>query len=116
MEDTEEIENKKPVPKSDLAGGWGILLLEVAWIFFVHNFYPVFCMRFFGDGPDSFMYTMANFYIYLGLILLPPTLLNTLRFIFQRKKQQLIGRYITAQVVVLIVFAAIIWGSFSWDF
>lgn len=102
--------------KEDYAGGWGILLLEVFWIFVVHHLYPVFSIRVWGLEKDSFTFTQANFYIYLALIVLPPTFLNVFKFIKQRKKQQPIGRYITAQVVVLIVFTAIIFGSFSWDF
>lgn len=116
MEKQEETEPKKPAQKTDYTGGWGILLLEVAWIFIVHNFYPVFSMMAFGEGDNSFTYTKENFYIYLALIFLPPTLLNILRFISRRKKQLPVGRYITAQVIVLIVFVAIIQGSFSWDF
>ena len=116
MEDTEEIENKKPVPKTDYTGGWGLVLLEVLWIFLVHNLYPVFSMEMWGSEKGSFMFSETNFYIYLALILLPPTLYNVLRFISRRRKQLPIIRYIVAQVIVLILLAAIIYGSFSWDF
>ncbi|MEL1245206.1 hypothetical protein AAEO56_13095 [Flavobacterium sp. DGU11] len=116
MENPEETEQKKPVAKTDYMGGWGILLLEVAWIFIVHHLYPVFSMEMWGAGKGSFMFSDTNFYIYLALILIPPTLLNIFRFVSRRKKQLPVGRYITAEVVVLIVFTAIIFGSFSWDF
>ncbi len=113
----EQAESKPEIrKKEDYVGGWGIILLEVVWIFIVHNFYPVFSMEAFGDAAGSFMFTMTNFYIYLGLILIPPTLLNIIKLVSKRKTQQPIGRYITAQVVVFIVFTAIIFGSFSWDF
>lgn len=116
MENTEEAGQEKKAVKTDYAGGWGILLIEVLWIFIVHNFYPVFSMEVYGDGSGSFMYTLTNFCIYLGLILTPPTVLNVVRFVSRRKKGLPIGRYITAQLVVMIVFTAIVFGTFSWDF
>ena len=113
----EQAQNEQVISKKeDYTGGWGILLLEVFWIFIVHHLYPVFSVWAWGMEKGSFTFTQTNFYIYLALIVLPPTFLNILKFIRQHKKQQPIGRYITAQVVVLIVFTAIIFGSFSWDF
>ncbi|RZJ63668.1 MAG: hypothetical protein EOO45_20605 [Flavobacterium sp.] len=116
MEAPQESEQKKPATKTDYAGGWGIVLLEVAWIFVVHNFYPVFSIWAFGTGTGSFLYSTDNLNIYLGLVLLPPTLLNVARFIIRRKARLPTARFIVAQVIVIILFIAILQGSVSWDF
>jgi len=116
MENPEENLPKQPAPKTDYTGGWGLILLEVLWIFIVHNLYPVFSLWMWGAEKGSFTFAETNFYIYLALILVPPTLYNVFRFIYRRKKQLPVARYIVAEVLVLILLVAIIYGSFSWDF
>ena len=56
------------------------IFAEAIYCLAIFYCYAIFSMLFFGEGANSFMYTPSNGFIYLGLIILPPSILNFYKF------------------------------------
>ena len=68
--------------------------------------YAIFSMLFFGESATSFMYTKMNSFIYIGLIIIPPTIFNLNQF-FKNYKTGFYSKaksYITSEGILVILF------------
>lgn len=83
-----------------------IIFFEFLYCFVIYYCYAVFSMLFFGEGASSFMYSITNGFIYLGLIILPPTAFNLYNFFnsFRNKQLSKSKNYILSQTILAIAF------------
>lgn len=63
-------------------------------------------MLFCGEGASSFMYSITNGFIYLGLLILPPTAFNLHNFFACYKNGQLSKSksYLLTEIILTIAF------------
>lgn len=83
-----------------------VFILESIYCMSIYYCYAIFSMLIFGEGSNSFMYTITNGFIYLGLIILPPTILNIYKLI-NHYKNGLISKsksYLVTQVILTFGF------------
>ena len=83
-----------------------ITLLEVLYCLTAYYCYAIFSMLLFGEGANSFMYTVTNGIIYLGLIILPPTIFNLYKF-FKHSNGGMFSKsknYFLTQSLLIIAF------------
>nr|WP_288837854.1 hypothetical protein [uncultured Flavobacterium sp.] len=88
-----------------------VAIAEAIYCSTIYFGYAIFSMLFFGEGANSFMYTVTNGLIYLGLIILPPTIFNLYKSLnnykvglFSKAKN-----YILTQIILTIAF---VWFAF----
>ena len=88
-----------------------VTIVEAIYCLTVYYGYAIFSMLFFGEGVNSFMYTVTNGLIYLGLIFFPPTIYNLYKLL-KNYKGGLLSKaknYIVTQTILTIAF---IWFAF----
>ncbi len=85
-----------------------ILTFEVGYWLVIYFGYAIFSMLFFGEGGNSFMYTVTNHFIHLGLIFIPITVFNLYQF-FKFHKQKLFLKSNTYLLIQLLLTITFIW-------
>ncbi len=83
-----------------------VAIIEAIYCFTIYYGYAIFSMLVFGEGANSFMYTVTNGLIYLGLIILPPTIFNVYKLLKHNKFGLLskAKQYLFAQIILTIEF------------
>jgi len=83
-----------------------ILIIEFGFCLIIYYCYPGLSMLFFGEGANSYMYSVTNGLIYLGLIILPPTVFNFYKAFKHYKDGHFpkLKNYCTTEAVLIIAF------------
>ncbi len=83
-----------------------IFLFETAYVILAYFGYYIFSLLYFGEGQGSFAYTLANSVIYVGLLILPPTVFNVFKLISYSKKaiSVKVKSYIIVQLLLTVAF------------
>jgi hypothetical protein len=83
-----------------------ILLFETGYISLTFFGYYILSLLYFGEGSGSFAYSLTNSIVYVGLLIVPPTVFNIFKLMSYTKKDipHKVKAYILAQLLLIVVF------------